>query len=133
MVAPPSDDPRRTKEFPDELVQCLVTMTEKGIRPRDIVTPASLRNALTVTIAMGGSTNVALHSVERSVATVVGMELQSSPHALKQDHLAGEQVHGRTRYVRVPGRELAEFVGVGTEDRKARLDLLGLRGREARR
>ncbi|HEX4905844.1 MAG TPA: dihydroxy-acid dehydratase [Acidimicrobiales bacterium] len=73
MVAPPSDDPRRTKEFPAELVQCLVAMTEKGIRPRDIVTPASLRNALTVTIAMGGSTNVALHSVE--IARAAGFDL----------------------------------------------------------
>ena len=37
-------------------------MTEKGITPRDIVTPASLRNAVTVVMAMGGSTNVALHA-----------------------------------------------------------------------
>ena len=34
-------------------------MASRGIRPRDIVTPAALRNALTVAIAMGGSTNVA--------------------------------------------------------------------------
>ena len=73
MVAPPSDDPRRTKEFPEQLVQCLVAMTEKGITPRQIVTPASLRNALTVTIAMGGSTNVALHSVE--IARAAGYDL----------------------------------------------------------
>ena len=46
------------------MVDCLLTMHEKGIRPRDIVTPASLRNAVTVAIAMGGSTNVVLHSVE---------------------------------------------------------------------
>jgi len=44
-----------------------------GIRPRDIVTPASLRNALTVAIAMGGSTNVALHSVE--IARAAGIDL----------------------------------------------------------
>jgi dihydroxy-acid dehydratase len=48
-------------------------MTTKGIRPRDIVTPASLRNALTVTIAMGGSTNVLLHSVE--IARAAGLDL----------------------------------------------------------
>ncbi|MBW4029059.1 MAG: dihydroxy-acid dehydratase [Acidobacteria bacterium] len=64
MVAPTSDDPRRVHEFPEQLVDCLVTMTERDLRPRDIVTPASLRNALTVAIAMGGSTNVMLHSVE---------------------------------------------------------------------
>jgi dihydroxy-acid dehydratase len=48
-------------------------MTEAGIRPRDIVTPASLRNAITVAIAMGGSTNVALHSVE--IARAAGIDL----------------------------------------------------------
>jgi dihydroxy-acid dehydratase len=75
MVAPPSDDPRRTKEFPEQLVDCLVTMTERGIRPSDIVTPASLRNAITVVMAMGGSTNVALHSVE--IALAAGIDLWS--------------------------------------------------------
>ena len=73
MVAPTSDDPRRTDQFPDQLVDCLVTMAERGIRPRDIVTPASLRNALTVAIAMGGSTNVLLHSVE--IARAAGLDL----------------------------------------------------------
>jgi len=73
MVAPTSDDPRRTAEFPEQLVDCLTTMTTEGIRPRDIVTPASLRNALTVAIAMGGSTNVMLHSVE--IARAAGIDL----------------------------------------------------------
>ena len=64
MVAPASDDLRRLQEFPDELAACLLSMTSAGIRPRDIVTPAAMRNAMIVTIAMGGSTNVALHAVE---------------------------------------------------------------------
>jgi dihydroxy-acid dehydratase len=73
MVAPTSDDPRRTAEFPEQLVDCLVTMGDRNIRPRDIVTPASLRNALMVAIAMGGSTNVMLHSVE--IARAAGIDL----------------------------------------------------------
>ena len=73
MVSPASDDPRRTEEFPGQLVDCLITMASKGIRPRDIVTAASLRNALTVAIAMGGSTNVMLHSVE--IARAAGLDL----------------------------------------------------------
>jgi dihydroxy-acid dehydratase len=73
MVAPPSDDPRRLTEFPDQLVECLVAMTRDGIRPRDLVTPVSMRNALTVAIAMGGSTNVALHGVE--IARSAGIDL----------------------------------------------------------
>ncbi|HUR76343.1 MAG TPA: dihydroxy-acid dehydratase [Acidimicrobiales bacterium] len=75
MVSPTSDDSRRLTEFPDQLVDCLRVMTDKGIRPRDIVTPVSLRNALTVTMAMGGSTNVALHSVE--IARAAGIDLWS--------------------------------------------------------
>jgi dihydroxy-acid dehydratase len=73
MVSPPSDDPRRLTKFSDEAVDCLLAMTSRGIGPRDIVTPASLRNALTVTIAMGGSTNVVLHSVE--IARAAGIDL----------------------------------------------------------
>jgi dihydroxy-acid dehydratase len=73
MVAPPSDDPRRLDEFPGALIDCLQAMIDAGIRPRDIVTPASLRNALTVAIAMGGSTNVVLHSVE--IARAAGFDL----------------------------------------------------------
>ncbi len=73
MVAPTAEDRRRIDEFPAQLVDCLATMTERGIRPRDIVTPASLRNALTVAIALGGSTNVVLHSVE--IARAAGIDL----------------------------------------------------------
>jgi dihydroxy-acid dehydratase len=73
MVAPPSDDPRRVTSFPDRLVDCLVALSERQIRPRDIVTPASLRNAMTVAIALGGSTNVVLHSVE--IARAAGIDL----------------------------------------------------------
>jgi dihydroxy-acid dehydratase len=73
MVAPPSDDPRRLNEFPDQLIDCLLAMASRGISPRDIVTPSALRNALTVSIAMGGSTNVALHSVE--IARAAGIDL----------------------------------------------------------
>jgi dihydroxy-acid dehydratase len=73
MVSPASDDPRRMTEFPDQIVDCLLAMSKRGLRPRDIVTPAALRNALTVAIAMGGSTNVLLHSVE--IARAAGIDL----------------------------------------------------------
>jgi dihydroxy-acid dehydratase len=73
MVSPASEDPRRVQTYPGVLVDCLLAMTKKGIRPRDIVTPASLRNALTAAIALGGSTNVVLHSVE--IARAAGIDL----------------------------------------------------------
>jgi dihydroxy-acid dehydratase len=73
MVSPASEDPRRVDEFPSQLVDCIAAMNEKHITPRDIVTPAALRNALTVAVALGGSTNVILHSVE--IARAVGVDL----------------------------------------------------------
>jgi dihydroxy-acid dehydratase len=64
MVAPPSDDPRRLKEFPAELVDLLANLMAKGLKPRDIVVRDSLRNAMIVAMAIGGSTNVTLHAPE---------------------------------------------------------------------
>ncbi len=64
MVAPPSDDPRRVNEFATELVDLLAMMMEKDIKPRDIVVRDSLRNAVIVAMAIGGSTNVTLHAPE---------------------------------------------------------------------
>jgi dihydroxy-acid dehydratase len=68
MISPPSDDPRRTKEFPNELIDYLTNLIEKGITPRDIVTRDSIRNAIIVSMAVGGSTNVMLHAPELSRA-----------------------------------------------------------------
>jgi dihydroxy-acid dehydratase len=64
MVAPPSDDPRRLKEFPEQLVGYLANMIAKGIKPRDIVSRDSIRNAVIVSMAIVGSTNVTLHAPE---------------------------------------------------------------------
>ena len=64
MVAPASDDPRRTGVFADELVELLAMQIERNIKPRDIVVRDSLRNAMIVAMAVGGSTNVTLHAPE---------------------------------------------------------------------
>ena len=64
MVGPASEDRRRIEEFPAQLLDALQVLAGRDIRPRDIVTPASLRNATLVAIAMGGSTNVVLHAPE---------------------------------------------------------------------
>jgi dihydroxy-acid dehydratase len=64
MVAPPSDDPRRLKEFPARLVDLVANLIDKGLKPRDIVVRDSLRNAIIVAMAIGGSTNVVLHVPE---------------------------------------------------------------------
>ena len=72
MVAPPSDDPRRLEAFPRELVGYLRHMIENDICPRDIVGRDSLRNAVIVAMAVGGSTNVVLHTPEIARAAGFG-------------------------------------------------------------
>src|SRR5262245_2262872 len=64
MIAPPSDDPRRLNEFAAELVDLLAKLIAKDLRPRDIVVRDSIRNAVIVAMAIGGSTNVTLHAPE---------------------------------------------------------------------
>ncbi len=64
MVSPPSDDERRLETFPNELITCLEGMIDRGHTPRDIVTRDSIRNAVIVAMAVGGSTNVLLHAPE---------------------------------------------------------------------
>ena len=64
MVAPASDDPRRLEQFPKELVDHLANMIAKDLKPRDIVVRDSIRNAVIVAMAVGGSTNVTLHAPE---------------------------------------------------------------------
>ena len=64
MVSPASQDERRTDKFPDELIDYLTQLIKKEILPRDIVTRESIRNAIIVAMAVGGSTNVMLHAPE---------------------------------------------------------------------
>ncbi len=64
MVSPASNDPVRLKKFPGQLVNYLVNMINKDIKPRDLVNKSSLRNAMIVSMAVGGSTNVLLHGPE---------------------------------------------------------------------
>ncbi len=72
MVAPPSDDPRRTGPFAAELVDHLANLMAKDLKPRDIVVRDSLRNAVIVAMAIGGSTNVTLHAPEIARAAGYG-------------------------------------------------------------
>ena len=64
MVSPASQDERRLSEFPAQLVSYLGNMISKDIKPRDIVTSESIRNAIIVAMSVGGSTNVMLHAPE---------------------------------------------------------------------
>ena len=54
----------REDVFPGELVHYLSNLIFNNITPRDIVNRESIRNAMIVAMAVGGSTNVMLHAPE---------------------------------------------------------------------
>ena len=71
MVSPASEDHRRIKDFPNELIKFLRKLIEKNITPRDIVTKDSIKNALIVSMALHVGLlppNVMLHAPEISDA-----------------------------------------------------------------
>lgn len=91
MVAPPSDDPRRMKEFPEELVGYLRGLIERGQTPRDIVSRDAIRNAVIVSMAVGGSTNVLLHAPE--IARAAGFR------SFSQDIMSPEEFNHLSQHV----------------------------------
>ena len=58
----PADDPARQHLYRRAAEQ-IITLIDRQIRPRNIITLESLDNALALDVAMGGSTNTVLHSL----------------------------------------------------------------------
>jgi dihydroxy-acid dehydratase len=110
MVAPASEDPRRINEYPNELITHLQTMIEQTIRPRDIVTPTSMREAMIVAMAMGGSTNVVLHAAE--IARAAGFDFWED--ALSQDEF---NALSRTIPVLVNARPFGKYSMVDIDEK----------------
>ncbi len=67
-----SDD--KTRDCFDAGVAVL-NLIEKGIRPRDIMTREAFENAITVVIALGGSTNAVLHLLAMAHAAEVELSI----------------------------------------------------------
>ena len=53
----------------------VLNMIQKGIRPRDIMTRKAFENAITVVIALGGSTNAVLHLLAMAHAAEVPLSI----------------------------------------------------------
>jgi dihydroxy-acid dehydratase len=68
----PAEDPRKIEECVTA-GRTVRTLLEKDLKPRDIVTPAALRNAMVVAVALGGSTNAVLHLI--AIARAFDLEL----------------------------------------------------------
>ncbi|CAA0818659.1 Dihydroxy-acid dehydratase- chloroplastic [Striga hermonthica] len=66
-------------EDPLKLDECrlagkyLLDLIKMDLKPRDIITPKSLRNAMVMVMALGGSTNAVLHLI--AIARSVGLQL----------------------------------------------------------
>ena len=65
--------------YPGKIQECLdsgkaiLNLMENDIKPRDIMTRAAFENAITLTMVLGGSTNVVLHLI--AIARSVGINL----------------------------------------------------------
>jgi dihydroxy-acid dehydratase len=67
-----AEDPRKIGAS-KEAGRAIMSVLEKGLRPRDIVTRASLENAIAAVAATGGSTNAVLHLL--AIAREAGVPL----------------------------------------------------------
>ena len=71
-ASPPAvDEERKTVAY--DSGKALINLMKRGIKPSDILTMEAFENALAVVLAMGGSTNVALHLP--AIAHELGMKL----------------------------------------------------------
>ena len=84
----------------------VVELVKQGITPRDILTRKAFENAITVTIALGGSTNAVLHLLAIAHAARVRLGLQDFTRIGKRVPLLAD--------VRPSGRYLmSELVAIG--------------------
>jgi dihydroxy-acid dehydratase len=66
---------REKREDCERAGAAVMGMLEKGIRPRDILTKNAFENAITVCLALGGSTNLILHLLAIAHSAEVPLEL----------------------------------------------------------
>ena len=97
----PAVDPRR-----DELAYqsgvAVVALLEAGIRPRQIMTKEAFENAISVVMALGGSTNAVLHLMAIAHEARVDLTLEDfNRMAARVPHLADTKPHGRFHMVDV--------------------------------
>ena len=70
----PAEDPAKKEEC-DRAAAAMLHLLEIDLKPRDIMTRKAFENAMTVVIALGGSTNAVLHLLAMARAVDVPLEL----------------------------------------------------------
>ena len=84
----------------------VVHLVERGIRPRDILTRKSFENAITVVVALGGSTNAVLHLLAIADAAGVRMTIDDFTRVGRRTPVVAD--------LKPSGRyEMAELVRIG--------------------
>lgn len=79
-----------------EAGKAVVNLLEKGIYPRDIMTRKSFENAITVVMALGGSTNAVLHLLAMAHAADVHLTIEEfNDFQAKVPHLADLKPSGK--------------------------------------
>jgi len=90
--------------------QAVITLLEKGIRPRQILTKEAFENGIAIANAVGGSTNAVLHLLAIANEARVDLELEDFNRVGKRvAHIADMKPHGRFHMVdldRVGGVEV---------------------------
>jgi dihydroxy-acid dehydratase len=91
----PSVDPRRD-EYAYASGQAVLNLLDKGITARQIMTKKAFENAISVVMALGGSTNAVLHLLAIAHEARVGLELDDFNRiAARVPHLADTKPHGK--------------------------------------
>lgn len=94
-----SSHPANTKEKAEDVQragEAVLNLLEKGICPKDIMTRKSFENALTVVMALGGSTNAVLHLMAMAHAANVELTLEDfNEFQKKVPHLADLKPSGQ--------------------------------------
>lgn len=91
----PAEDPKKKEECRNAAA-AVINLLEKEIYPKDIITKKSFENAITVVMALGGSTNSVLHLMAIAHAADVKLELEDFNRISKKvPHLADLKPSGR--------------------------------------
>jgi dihydroxy-acid dehydratase len=94
-ASPPAVDPRR-EDLARRSGEAVVALLELDLRPRQIITPASLRNAIAVVMAIGGSTNAVLHLLAIAHEARVELTLADFDEVGRRvPHIVDSRPHGR--------------------------------------
>src|SRR6202030_4647938 len=93
-ASPPAVD-RRRDDYAYESGRAVMHLLELDLRPRQIMTKAAFENAISVVMALGGSTNAVLHLLAIANEARVELELDDFNRvAGRGPHIAATKPHG---------------------------------------